>query len=209
VTPGGTLNASVATTGAVSRVEVFIGSGDPTAPAPTSFELTSSGPGAWTGTGSAPATAGQYHFTVGLFDPAGHRTIADNDGWNLTVASPQPTAPAPTAPAVQPLPADIPLAPPFSYGNPVPAVFSAAGASISGAEVVSTTRPDVAPDVVLQFYVVRLPRAGWTVDQSTVPAPGATSFSISASKPGAAGTLVCVVDYSSSTLYIFYGSTTG
>lgn len=207
VPAGGTVHASVVTTGAVQRVEVYLGSGAPSAPAPATYTLAPVGPGRWEGGGTAPSVVGEYHFAVGLFDRAGSRTVADNDGWNIQVNG-QPTA-APVAAQVQPLPADIPLAPPFSYGNPIAAQFNAGGTAVNGSEVVSTTRPDVAPAVVAQFYSLHLPRAGWNVAPSTLPAPGATSFSIYATAPGTAGTRVCIVQYSGSTIYIFYGTISG
>jgi hypothetical protein len=126
--------------------------------------------------------------------------VVDNDGWNIQVTG----SSAPTPAAAQSLPATIPLAPPFSYGNPVPAVFSAEGKTVTGSEVVSTTLPNVTPDTVAQFYTTHLPRAGWTVDPSTVPAAGAPSFSIVATSTGDPS--VCVVQYSDSTVHIFYGT---
>lgn len=100
------------------------------------------------------------------------------------------------------MPADVPLAPPFSYGNPSPAIFTAEGRTVNGSEVVSTTRTDVSPSTVAQWYEVHFPRAGWTVDQSTVPPAGATSFTIVATS----GSRVCVVSYAASTVHVFYGT---
>lgn len=203
---GGSLAAAVTTSGRVARVEMYLGSGAPNAPAPETFTLVQSSPGSWTGAGSAPSVAGAYHFTVGLYNAAGARTLVDNDGWNIQVtggaSSTSSTPAAPSGP--QPLPANIPLAPPFSYGNPVAAVFSAEGKTVNGSEVVSTTITGVSPDTVAQFYVDHLPRAGWTVDQSTVPAGGAASFSIAATTSGSPN--VCIVEYSASTVHIFYGT---
>lgn len=209
VPAGATLNATVAVSGHPGRVDMYLGSGAPTAPPPMTFPLSESSPGTWTGSGTAPSVPGQYHFTVGIY-VHGNRTIVDNDGWNIQVtgSNASPTgvpavSPTPTpSPAAQPLPANIPLAPPFSYSNPSPAVFSAEGKTISGSEVVSTTQSTVAPSVIAQYYETHLPRAGWTIDQSTVPASGATSFSIAATS----GSNVCIVEYNGSTVQIFYGS---
>jgi len=209
VPAGGTVQASVTTAGGVQRVELYLGSGAPPAPPPVAYSLVEIAPGTWTGTGAAPTVGGQYHFTVGLYDHLGRRTVVDRDGWNIEVSAQPTSAPPPAAGQAQPLPADIPLAPPFSYGNPVPAVFSARGESVSGSEVVSTTRPDVQPSFVARFYSLHLPRAGWSVDQSGLPGPGATSFTISASMTGTNGTSVCIVQYSASTIHIFYGSIVG
>ncbi len=124
----------------------------------------------------------------------------DNDAWNITITG-RSGGPG----AVPPFPADIPLAPPFSYSDPIPAVFNAAGRTVRGAEVVSTTRTDVSPASVAQFYTTRLPRAGWTVDPSTLPAPGATSFSIYATN----GNQICIVEYGGYTVHIYYGTLAG
>lgn len=203
VAPGGRLTASVSTSGAVQRAEMYLGSGAPTAAPPLTFPLTQSSVGTWVGGGQAPSAPGQYHFSVGLFTPSGRRIVVDNDGWNILVTGPPTSPPAGQA---QPLPDDIPLMSPFSYGNPVPAVFSALGGSVSGSEVVSTARPDVDPTSVAQFYEIRLPRAGWNVDQSSFPAAGATSFSISGTKPGSGGTRVVIVQYGGSAIQIYYGT---
>lgn len=198
VTPGATLTATISTAGPVRRVEMYIGSGIPSSSSPITISLTESGAGTWTGTATAPSSGGQYHYSVGLYDAAGRRTIADNDSWNITVT-------APSAAQVQPLPADIPLVPPFSYGNPVAAVFSAEGRTVSGSEVVSNARPDVAPSTVSAWYVSHLPRAGWTVDSSTIPAAGATAFTIVATS----GQRACVVEFGAGTVHVFYGTFSG
>lgn len=161
------------------------------------FTLVRTSPGTWEATGTAPTVPGTYHYSIGVFDAAGHRSIADNDGWNIQVA-----AVSTPVPQVLTFPADIPLAPPFSYGNPVPATFNAAGRTINGAEVVSSTRTDVPATTVAQFYSTHLPRAGWTVDNSSVPGPGATAFTM----VGTSGSRVCVVQYSAGTVQVFYGS---
>lgn len=199
VAPGGTLSASVQTAGTVTRAVLYLGSG-PGGPAPQQFDLAESSPGTWTSTVTAPTIPGTYHFTVALFGATGRRLLFDNDNWNVTVGSGQ-AAPA----QAQPLPADIPLSPPFSYGNPVAAVFSAAGRTVSGSEVSSNTRPDVSASLVAQFYAIHLPRAGWNVDSSSVPAAGATSFSIVGTETGR----VVVVQFSGGTVHIFYGNLPG
>jgi hypothetical protein len=131
----------------------------------------------------------------------GKRTLREDDSWNVKVVG--GSAPTATGPSqAQTLPADIPLAPPFSYGNPVPAVFSAAGHTINGSEVTSTTRTDIAPSVVSQWYAVHLPRAGWSVDPSTIPGPAATSFTMVA----VSGDRAVVVQYAGYTVQVFYGS---
>jgi hypothetical protein len=189
------------TAGQVGRVELYLGSGAPNVAAPVTYLLIESSAGTWTGTGTAPSVAGQYHFTVGLYPRAGKkRILLDNDAWNVAVTGGSGPSGAPPS-----LPADIPLAPPFSYGDPVAAVFNAAGRTVSGAEVVSTTRSDVAPASVAQFYLTHLPRAGWTVDPSSAPPPGASSFSIYATS----GNRVCVVEYSGYTIHLYYGSLAG
>jgi hypothetical protein len=200
VLAGGNLSATVVTAGPVARVELYLGSGAPNAAAPVTYFLVESSAGTWTGTGTAPSVAGQYHFTVGLYPRGGKRIVLDNDAWNVAVSGGSGTSGAPP-----PLPADIPLAPPFSYGDPVAAVFNAAGQTVSGAEVDSTTRPDVPPASVADFYMTRLPRAGWTVDPSSAPPPGASSFSIYATS----GNRVCIVEYSGYTIHLYYGSLAG
>lgn len=198
VSAGGTLNFSVHTSGATERAELYLGSGAPNAPSPATYPLTQGPPGTWTGSGAAPAVHGTFHFTVGLFNAAGRRFLEDNDAWNVQVTGGSTAGTG--SGAVQPLFADIPLAPPFSYGNPVAAVFNADGRTINGAEVVSNTRTDVPASTVAQFYSVHFPRSGWTTPGVTVPA-GATSFSISATS----GSRVCVVQFSAGTVHIFYG----
>lgn len=183
---------------------MYLGSGSPTGPGPRTIPLSDSGNGTWYGGTTAPSEPGTYHFTVGLYSASGRRTVIDNNGWNVQVGAVE--TPTPTPAPVTTFPSDIPLAPPFSYGNPVAAVFSADGRSIHGVEVVSNARPDVPASAVAQFYENRFPRAGWTVDQTTVPPAGATSFTIVATSAGATGTRVCVVQYSGSTVQIFYGT---
>jgi hypothetical protein len=163
--------------------------------------LTESPPGTWTADFAAPTQAGEYHFSVGLFNARGVRRIADNDGWNVRVTG-TPTA----TPAAQTIPSDIPLSPPFSYGPPQAAVFSAEGTSVSGSQIASNSRPDVAAADVLRFYETRFPRAGWTIDASTVPSNAAGAFSLTATAPGTSGTRVCVVQYAAGVVHIFYGT---
>jgi hypothetical protein len=62
--------------------------------------------------------------------------------------------------------------------------------------------------VVAQFYLQRLPRAGWSVPQGAPPA-AATSFTISGTKGSSPSERVCVVEYSGYTLHIFYGTIPG
>lgn len=126
--------------------------------------------------------------------------MVDRDAWNVTVSG----GPATAAPVSLSFPDDVPLVPPFSYGSPQAAVFSAAGQTVSGAEVVSTARPDVSASVVAQWYETHFPRAGWTVSSGGVPAAGAGSFSMEATK----GKRVCIVEYSSSAVHLFYGTLT-
>jgi hypothetical protein len=198
---GGTLHLLVHTAGGVDRAELYLGSGAPNAPSPSTFPLAEGSAGVWTGTGTAPSVGGTYHFTVGLYSAAGRRFLEDNDGWNLTVQGGNgATGAAGTGSGVKPLFADIPLAPPFSYGNPVAAVFNADGRTVNGSEVVSNTRTDVAASTVAQFYSVHFPRSGWSTTGATVPA-GATSFSMSATS----GSRVCIVQFSAGTVHIFYG----
>jgi hypothetical protein len=199
VTAGATVHAQVQVRGRARRVELYLSSG-PGGAGPVTMTLDPLGGGAWASSGTAPSSAGTYHYSVGLYDLTGKRTVADDDAWNITVTgSTQPSGP-------QPLPADVPLAPPFSYGNPQPAVFSAEGHSVSGSEVVSNSRPEVGAAVVAQWYETHFPRAGWTVDQSTVPGAGATSFSIVATT---GGNRVCVASYSGGVVQVFYGSFSG
>jgi len=207
VSPGASLTAAVTTSGDVRRVEVYLASGEPAGPGPLAYTLTQTGAGSWASTGAAPSAPGQYHFSVGLYGPNGRYPVLDNDAWNIQVGSGAPssgpTAVAPLGP--QPLPANVLLAPPFSYGNPVSAVFNAGGKTVNGSEVVSNARPDVPASAVAQFYITRLPRAGWTVDSGAIPGPGVTSFSISATS----GSEVCIVQYSAATVHVFYGSLSG
>lgn len=207
VNPGASLTAAVTTSGDVRRVEVYLASGAPTGAGPLTYALTESGAGTWTGTGAAPSGPGQYHFSVGLYGPNGRYPVVDNDAWNIQVGSGAPSGGTTgnSPPAPQALPANVLLAPPFSYGNPVSAVFNAGGKTVNGSEVVSNARPDVPASAVGQFYVTRLPRAGWTVDSGAIPGPGVTSFSISASS----GSEVCIVQYSAATVHVFYGSLSG
>jgi hypothetical protein len=198
VTAGGTLRVVVHTEGGVDRAELYLGSGAPNAPSPSTYPLAQGTAGVWTGTGTAPSVGGTYHFTVGLYSAAGRRFLEDNDGWNVTVQG--GNGAAGTGSGVKPLFADIPLAPPFSYGNPVAAVFNADGRTVNGSEVVSNTRTDVAASTVAQFYSVHFPRSGWSTAGATVP-DGATSFSISATS----GSRVCIVQFSAGTVHIFYG----
>jgi len=207
VNSGASLTASVTTSGDVRRVEVYLASGAPTGAGPLTYTLSQAGSGTWTSTGAAPSAPGQYHFSVGLYGPNGRYPVVDNDAWNIQVGSAAPpggtTGNSPPAP--QALPANVLLAPPFSYGNPVSAVFNAGGKTVDGSEVVSNARPDVPASAVGQFYVTRLPRAGWTIDSGAIPGPGATSFSISATS----GSEVCIVQYSAATVHVFYGSLSG
>lgn len=199
-TPQSALSAAVITQGNVSQVQMYLGSGAPGTAGPETFPLSEGPTGTWTGGGTAPAVAGTYHYTVGIFTATG-RHIVDNDSWNIQVTG------APTsAPSAAALPADIPLVPPFNYGNPVPATFTGEGHSVNGAEVVSNSRPDVPASSVASFYEAHLARAGWTVDQSSVPSAGAASFSIGATKSGSTGTRVCIVQYSGSAVHILYGT---
>ncbi len=207
VNSGASLTASVTTSGDVRRVEVYLASGAPTGAGPLTYTLSQAGSGTWTSTGAAPSAPGQYHFSVGLYGPNGRYPVVDNDAWNIQVGSAAPpggtTGNSPPAP--QALPANVLLAPPFSYGIPVSAVFNAGGKTVDGSEVVSNARPDVPASAVGQFYVTRLPRAGWTIDSGAIPGPGATSFSISATS----GSEVCIVQYSAATVHVFYGSLSG
>jgi hypothetical protein len=199
VAASGTLTLSVKTAGRVQRAELYLGSGAPNAPSPSTFPLAQSSQGVWSGTGTAPSVGGTYHFTVGLYSAAGRRFLEDNDAWNVQVHGGSTGANG-TGNSIKPLFADIPLSPPFSYGNPVQAVFNANGRTVNGSEVFSNTRTDVSASTVAQFYSVHFPRSGWTTAGVTVPA-GATSFSLSA----ISGSRVCVVQFSAGTVHIFYG----
>ncbi|HLJ68164.1 MAG TPA: hypothetical protein VKX16_12470 [Chloroflexota bacterium] len=154
----------------------------------------------WTAAVTAPSVPGEYHYTVGLFSAGGHRDVIDNDGWNVLVAS---GGSGQGSGQPQPLPADVPLVPPFNYSNPVAATFQAEGKTVYGSEVSSNRRPDVPPSAVSQFYAVRLPRAGWTLDQTTIPAAGATAFTLVATS---GAVRVCVVQFADGAVHIFYGS---
>jgi hypothetical protein len=201
VPAGGTLAVAVQTAGGAQRAELYLGSGAPSAPSPSTFPLAQSAPGKWSGSGSAPTVAGTYHFTVGLYNASGRRFLVDDDAWNVQVQSgAAPSGTNGTTNGVKPLFADIPLAPPFSYGNPVEAVFNANGRTVNGSEVVSNTRTDVSASVVAQYYSVHFPRSGWSTSGVTVP-PGATSFSLSATS----GSRVCIVQFAAGTVHIFYG----
>ncbi len=201
VAAGGSLSISVQTAGGAQRAELYLGSGAPSAPSPSTYPLGQSSPGKWSGSGIAPTVAGTYHFTVGLYDASGRRFLEDNDAWNVQVqGGTSPSVPGATASGVKPLFADIPLAPPFSYGNPVEAVFNANGRTVNGSEVMSNARTDVPASVVAQYYSVHFPRSGWTTAGATVPA-GATSFSMSATS----GSRVCIVQFAAGTVHIFYG----
>lgn len=201
VAAGGSLSISVQTVGGARRAELYLGSGAPSAPSPATYPLGQFSPGKWSGSGIAPMVGGTYHFTVGLFDASGRRYLEDNDAWNVQVqGGASPASPGATASGVKPLFADIPLAPPFSYGNPVEAVFNANGRTVNGSEVTSNTRADVPASVVAQYYTVHFPRSGWTTAGATVP-QGATSFSMTATS----GSRVCIVQFTSGTVHIFYG----
>jgi hypothetical protein len=152
---------------------------------------------------------GVYHYTVGVFGANGKRRIVDNDAWNVTVgaaATAIPTSLPDTAPT---LPADVPLAPSFAWSGPISAVFSGAGETVSGGEMISDSHPTVPASAVASYYETRLPRAGWTIDPSSAPAEGATSFTISATKPGDGGTRVCIVQFSDATVHIYFGTAGG
>jgi len=191
----------VQTAGGVQRAELYLGSGAPNAPSPSTFPLTQSSSGVWSGTGTAPSVAGTYHFTVGLYNAAGRRFLEDNDAWNVQVhGGTGSMGSSGNGSSVKPLFADIPLAPPFSYGNPVQAVFNADGRTVNGSEVASNTRTDVSASTVAQFYSVHFPRSGWSTAGATVLA-GSTSFSMSATS----GSRVCIIQFRAGTVHIFYG----
>jgi hypothetical protein len=200
MTAGAALQARVRVRGRVTRVELYLSAG-PGAAGPVTFTLAPQGAGIWGASGTAPSTSGSYHYSVGIYDASGRRTVADNDAWTITV-----TAATAVSAGPQPLPADVPLAPPFSYGNPQAAVFSAEGRTVNGSEVVSNSRPDISASVVAQWYEIHFPRAGWTVDQGTIPGPSATSFSISATT---AGGRVCVASFSGGVVQMYYGTFSG
>lgn len=196
VVPGGRLSLSVTTLGSARRVQLYLSAGPAASAGPFSYELTQSSDGHWTSSIAAPTVPNTYYFTVGLFDEAGHRATIQNDAWMVTVRS---QAPPRTA---QPFPADIPLAPGFSYGNPQVASFTAEGRTIQGSVVSSTTNIAADGSALGQFYAARLPRAGWAVDAATVPPAGATSWSIVASSDGR----FLVVQFGSGTLRFYYGT---
>lgn len=179
-------------------MEVYLGSGLPSAPPPQAYALSMSSPGVWSGGGPAPKSPGEYHFTVALFSSSGKRDLHDNDGWNIQVRSVQSTP----APAAVSIPPEL-LAPPFSYGQPVPTQFNAAGTTVAGSEVSSNTRTDVAASTVASYYTIHLPRAGWTI--LSAPPAGAQSFSISARRGGDAS----VIQYAAGVVQVFFGPITG
>jgi len=192
VVPGAPITLSVTTSGAISRVEMYIGSGLPGASPPTTLELQRQGSGQWGTQGSAPHVPGVYQYTVGFF-AGGKRTMIDNNAWNITVTGSVPQRPD-----------DLPLAPGFDYGNPIGAIFQAMGHTVDGAEIISTTQPNVSPSYVANWYTTRLPRAGWTI--SGAPAAGATSFTITADTGSTPGSQVCIVQYAGYTLHLYYGT---
>jgi hypothetical protein len=195
--PGGNLTFTVTTLGDARKVQVYLTAGPGAAAGPFSYTLVQTSDGHWSTSVAAPSAGGEYSFSVGVFDTAGHRNVISAGSWVLSVHSAQPTV----AP-VEPLPDNMPLAPGFSYGNPQPAVFTGAGKVIHGAEVASTTDPSANGSALAQYFSVHLPRAGWVVDQSTVPPAGATSWSIAATS----GSEVAVVQFGAGTIHIFYGS---
>lgn len=192
VEPGAKLYASARTAGLVGRLEVYLGSGVPGTSGPITVGMSETATGTWVGSLSAPAQPGYYHFTLGLYS-GGRRTVVDNNNWNIRVLQPSSAA--------QPLPDNIPLVPPFNWGNPIAATFNAGGHTISGSVVTSSTRADVTASYVAQWYTNRLPASGWSIVPSSVPAPGATSFTIVADS----GSQVCVVQYAAGTVHIYYG----
>jgi len=197
VPPGGSLTAYVQTQGTVRNVQMYLGSGATTGFSPVTIDMSRTGAGTWGATVTAPDQSGTYHFTVALFGPRGGRNVLDNDGWNVTVSG---GSTASTGGAQAP-PADILYAPPFSYGNPVAATFTAEGQSINGSEIISNSLPGVSAETIGNWYDTRLPRAGWTVQTGAIPA-GATSFTIVATE----GSQVCVVQFASGTVSIYYGT---
>jgi hypothetical protein len=159
--------------------------------------MTQTSDGHWSASITAPVAGGEYTFSLGLFDTAGRRNVVSANSWLLNIRSAKPTVAA-----VQPLPANIPLAPGFSYGNPQSAVFTGAGKVIQGAEVTSTSNPSADGSALGQYFDTHLARAGWAIDPSTIPPAGATSWSITATS----GSLVTVVQYGAGTIHIFYGT---
>jgi len=202
--PGESFTATVQTRGTVRAVDMYLGSGSPSAPAPVTYTMTETSPGSWVASGTAPAVVGQYHYTVALYDAQHTRLFKDSDGWNVQVGAPGGSG-AENPGAAQALPGDVPLVPSFSYGNPIPAVFSAAGRSVNGSEISSGVRFDVPPAAVASFYESHLPRSGWSVDTAGAPAAGAASFTIVGTKAGRA----VVVSYGSGAVHIFYGAFSG
>lgn len=192
VEPRARLDASVQTSGSVDQVDLYLGSGVPGTSGPISITLAKGTAGSWSGVLTAPAQPGVYHYTVGLYS-GGSRRVIDNNNWNIKVLQ--------ASTAAGPLPDNIPLVPPFNWGNPVAASFQADGRTISGSEVVSNTRSDVPASYVARWYTNRLPASGWTIVPSTLPAQGATAFTIVANS----GSQVCVVQYAAGTVHIFYG----
>lgn len=205
VAAGAALTASATTHGDVGRVVLYLSTGPGGAP-PITYSLSESSPGSWSASGAAPTQPGTYRYAVGLFDRAGNRTILDADSWLVTVNGGAGSGSGGSTSAVKSLPDNVPLSPPFSYGNPVAAVFSAEGKTINGSEVSSDVRTDVGGSYVAQYYEVHFPRAGWVVDSSTVPPAGAPgAFSIVATS----GKQVCVAEYVSSSVRVFYGTLPG
>jgi hypothetical protein len=192
VEPQARLDASVQTSGSVDQIDLYLGSGVPGSSGPITVTLTQGAAGSWSGVLTAPAQPGVYHYTVGLYS-GGKRTVIDNNNWNIKVLQ--------ASTAAGPLPDNIPLVPPFNWGNPVAASFQADGRTISGSEVVSNTRTDVPASYVARWYTNRLPASGWTIVPSTLPAQGASSFTIVANS----ASQVCVVQYAAGTVHIFYG----
>jgi hypothetical protein len=198
VQPGETVTFTVTTLGDAQRVQLNLTAGPGSSIGPLTYNLTQTSDGHWSATVAAPSAGGAYYFNVGVFDTAGKRSLAESGSWVLTVAAPPPTA----VPGAQPLPASMPLAPGFSYGNPESAVFTGEGRVIQGSEVTSTTNPTANGGTLGQFFATRLARAGWAVDQGTIPTAGASTWSISATS----GKLVTVVQFAAGTLHIFYGT---
>jgi hypothetical protein len=196
--PGTTVTFNVTTLGDAQRVQLNLTAGPGSQSGPFTYNLTQTSDGHWSASAPAPRGGGAYYFNVAIFDSTGHRSIAESSAWMLTVAAPTPTATT----GAEPLPANMPLAAGFSYGNPEAAVFTGEGQVIQGSEVTSTTNTSTSSGQLGQYFVTRLQRAGWTVDQSTVPAPGAATWSIAATS----GNIVTVVQFAAGTLHIFYGT---
>jgi hypothetical protein len=196
--PGATVTFNVTTLGDAQRVQLNLTAGPGSQSGPFTYSLTQTSDGQWSATVSAPIGGGTYYFNVAIFDSKGHRTIAESSAWMLTVNAPTPTPSA----GASPLPTNMPLAPGFSYGNPEAAVFTGEGHVIQGSEVTSTTDTSASGGQLGQYFVTRLQRAGWTVDESTAPAAGAATWSIAATS----GNIVTVVQFAAGTLHIFYGT---